>query len=103
MIYILNNNENNLKDNIADDLENENKSDTYSITSHESIDESILKDDEFLNAIFNAKQDYFLKDVKFNSKYSDFGAFEQDENIYFASARDEGVSTKNLYSWNEEQ
>jgi hypothetical protein len=65
-------------------------------------EDKFLKDDEFLNAIFNAKQDYFLKDVKFNSKYSDFGAFEQDENIYFASARDEGVSTKNLYSWNEE-
>lgn len=65
-------------------------------------EDKFLKDDEFLNAIFNAKQDYFLKDVKFNSKYSDFGAFEQDGNIYFTSARDEGVSTKNLYSWNEE-
>ncbi len=65
-------------------------------------EETYLKDDEFLNAIFNAKQNYFLKEVKFNSKYSDFAAFEHNNDLYFVSARDEGVSTKNRYSWNEE-
>ena len=61
---------------------------------------NILKDADFINAIFNAKPQYFLKDVNFNSKYSDFGAYEQDGIIYFASSRDEGVSIK-TYLWME--
>ena len=67
------------------------------------IDEAtFLKDSDFINAIYNAKQQYFLTDVSFNSKYSDFGAFQHDDNIYFASAKDEGVSSKHIYGWNEE-
>ena len=67
------------------------------------IDEAkFLKDSDFINSIFNAKQQYFLTDVPFNSKYSDFGAYEYNNHIYFASARDEGVSTKHLYGWNKE-
>lgn len=61
-----------------------------------------LKDGDFINRIFNAKLQYFLKDFDFNSKYSDFGAYEKDGNIYFASSRDEGVSSKHIYGWNEE-
>ena len=66
------------------------------------IDENLSKDSDFITAIFNAKQQYFLTDVNFNSKYADFGAYEQDGKIYFASARDEGVSSKHIYGWNEE-
>ena len=61
-----------------------------------------LKDNDFINSIFSAKQQYFLTDVNFNSKYSDFGAFEQNGTIYFASSKDLGVSTKHVYGWNEE-
>ncbi|MEN3322097.1 OmpA family protein [Mariniflexile soesokkakense] len=61
-----------------------------------------LKDSDFINSIFNAKPQYFLKDINFNSKYSDFAAYEKDGNIYFASSRDEGVLTKHTYGWNEE-
>ena len=62
-----------------------------------------LKDSDFITSIFNAKQQYFLSDaIKFNSKYSDFGAYEHNGTIYFASSKDEGVSTKNIYGWNEE-
>ncbi|WP_035483540.1 OmpA family protein [Gaetbulibacter saemankumensis] len=61
-----------------------------------------LKDGSFLTNIFNAKQQYFLKKVNFNSKFSDFGAYEKDGKIYFASTRDEGVSIKHLYGWNEQ-
>ncbi|MCF7568075.1 OmpA family protein [Sabulilitoribacter arenilitoris] len=61
-----------------------------------------LKDSDFITSIFNAKQQYFLADVNFNSKYSDFGAFEQNGIIYFASSKDVGVSTKHIYGWNEE-
>jgi outer membrane protein OmpA-like peptidoglycan-associated protein/tetratricopeptide (TPR) repeat protein len=62
----------------------------------------IQKDSDFINSIFNAKQQYFLTEIKFNSKYSDFGAYEHDGNIYFASSRDVGVLTKHRYGWNEE-
>ncbi|MFI1744093.1 OmpA family protein [Thalassobellus sediminis] len=63
---------------------------------------NLLKDSDFVNSIFNAKLQYFLTDVNFNSKYSDFGAYEQDGKIYFASSRDEGVSTNHIYGWNGE-
>ncbi|MFI1773628.1 OmpA family protein [Thalassobellus citreus] len=64
--------------------------------------ENLQKDGDFVNSIFNAKQQYFLTDVNFNSKYSDFGAFEHNGKIYFASSRDEGVSSKHIYGWNGE-
>ncbi len=65
-------------------------------------EENLVKDDDFINSIFNAKQQYFLTDVNFNSKYTDFGAYEHDGKIYFVSSRDEGVSIKHTYGWNEE-
>ncbi|MCL5128077.1 OmpA family protein [Algibacter sp. L4_22] len=60
------------------------------------------KDLNFITSVFNSKQQYFLDKVRFNSKYSDFGAFEQDGQVYFASSRDEGVAVKRLYGWNEQ-
>lgn len=65
-------------------------------------EEKYLKDSDFLNSIFNSKKQYFLKDVKFNSKYSDFGAYEHDGKIYFASSRDKGDLKKHINSWDEE-
>ncbi|WP_298535549.1 OmpA family protein [uncultured Algibacter sp.] len=60
------------------------------------------KDSDFINSIFNSEPQYFLTEVKFNSKYSDFGAYEHNGNVYFASSRDEGVLSKHKYGWNEE-
>lgn len=60
------------------------------------------KDINFITSVFGAKQQYFLDRVRFNSKYSDFGAFEHDGKVYFTSARDEGVAVKRLYGWNEQ-
>ncbi|OEK08389.1 flagellar motor protein MotB [Flavivirga aquatica] len=60
------------------------------------------KDVNFITSVFGAKQQYFLDKVRFNSKYSDFGAFEHDGKVYFTSSRDEGVSIKRLYGWNEQ-
>ncbi|MFD1613607.1 OmpA family protein [Gelatiniphilus marinus] len=60
------------------------------------------KNTNFITSVFNAKQQYFLDRVRFNSKYSDFGAFEHDGKVYFASSRDEGVAVKRLYGWNEQ-
>ena len=64
--------------------------------------DKFLKDADFITTIFNTKQQYFLKDVKFNSKFSDFGAYVHDGLTYFTSSRDEGVSTKHIYGWNKE-
>lgn len=61
-----------------------------------------LKKGNFITNIFNAKQQYFLKKFDHNSKLSDFGAYEHNGVIYFASTRDEGVSIKRLYGWNEQ-
>lgn len=60
------------------------------------------KDINFITSVFGAKQQYFLDRVRFNSKYSDFGAIEHNGKVYFASARDEGVAIKRLYGWNEQ-
>ncbi len=60
------------------------------------------KDDDFITNIFNAKQQYFLSKVGFNSKFSDFGAYEYGGMVYFTSSRDEGVGIKRLYGWNEQ-
>jgi len=60
------------------------------------------KNINFITSVFGAKQQYFLDRVRFNSKYSDFGAFEHDGKVYFASARDEGVAVKRLYGWDEQ-
>ncbi|GGZ70690.1 OmpA family protein [Algibacter mikhailovii] len=60
------------------------------------------KDVNFISSVFGAKQQYFLEKVPFNSKFSDFGAFEHDGKVYFASARDEGVGVKRVYGWNEQ-
>ncbi|WP_242120298.1 OmpA family protein [Aestuariivivens sediminicola] len=61
-----------------------------------------LKRGNFITNIFNAKQQYFLNKFNHNSKLSDFGAYEHQGKIYFASTRDEGVSIKRLYGWNEQ-
>ncbi|MBU3822998.1 OmpA family protein [Flavobacteriaceae bacterium XHP0103] len=60
------------------------------------------KDIDFISNVFNAKQQYFLNKLRFNTKFSDFGAIEYDDKIYFSSSRDEGVSIKRLYGWNEQ-
>ena len=65
-------------------------------------DEKLSQDKDFLNVIFNAKQQYFLLPVGFNSKYSDFGAIQNHGKIYFASSRDRGTATKHVYGWNNE-
>lgn len=61
-----------------------------------------LNDASFLEKIESAKKVYFLNDVKVNTQFSDFGAYEFNDNIYFASSRDKGVLTKKKYGWNNE-
>jgi outer membrane protein OmpA-like peptidoglycan-associated protein/tetratricopeptide (TPR) repeat protein len=61
-----------------------------------------LNDAEFVTSIFNAKQQYFLEPVIFNTKLSEFGAYQRDGKIYFTSSRDAGVSTKFKSGWDNE-
>ncbi|WP_235841587.1 OmpA family protein [Confluentibacter sediminis] len=60
------------------------------------------KDIDFISHVFNSKQQYFLNKVPFNTKFSDFGAIEYNNKIYFTSSRDEGLGIKRLYGWNEQ-
>ena len=64
--------------------------------------DKLSKDADFITSVYNAKQHYFLKDVKFNSKLSDFGAYEHDKKVYFTSSIDAGVTTKHIYGWNDQ-
>lgn len=72
----------------------------YNSSNGDNRAEKYLKKSNFVTQVFNAKQQYKIKSVGFNTKYSDFGAIEHNDEIYFVSSRDEGVSTKRLYSWN---
>lgn len=58
-----------------------------------------LNDADFITTIFNARQQFFVNSVAFNSKFSDFGAYEHGNELYLTSSRDEGVSKKHLYGW----
>ena len=52
---------------------------------------------------FKIKENYTLDKVKFNSGFSDFGAYEHNGVLYYISAKDGGMSKKNkVYSWNGE-
>jgi outer membrane protein OmpA-like peptidoglycan-associated protein len=64
---------------------------------------SIFSNDaNFISSIYNSKQQYFLKDILFNTKLSEFGAYENNGSIYFSSTRDAGVSTKFKSGWDNQ-
>lgn len=65
-------------------------------------DKKLSTDADFITSVFNAKQHYFLSEVKFNSKQSDFGAYEHNGNVYFVSSNFETATTKHLYGWNNQ-
>ncbi len=62
----------------------------------------LSRDPDFITAVFNAENKYSLKDVNFNSEFSDFGAFEFDRKIYFASTAKKGALRKLTYGWNNQ-
>ncbi|WP_395058914.1 OmpA family protein [Flavobacterium sp.] len=64
--------------------------------------QKIMQDKNFITNVFQIKPQFFSKEVPFNSELSDFGAFEKNEVITFASSRDKGVGIKRTYSWNQQ-
>jgi len=44
-----------------------------------------LKESNLSTSVFNAKPQYYISEVPFNSKYSDFGAFQINGKIYFSA------------------
>jgi len=63
---------------------------------------SFFKNEDLASAIFNAKEKNTLKKLNFNTKFNDFGAVDLNDNIVFTSSRDEGVSVKRLYAWDQQ-
>ena len=64
------------------------------------IAESIL-DDEDMN-IYEGLETFRLEPADFNSRFSDFGAYERNGTIYFTSTRAEGARNPKIYDWNGE-
>ena len=66
------------------------------------------KDSEEIETMLNkneykSKVSYQIKASDFNSEVSDFGVFVKDDQVYFVSARAQGVDVKDkTYSWNGE-
>lgn len=61
-----------------------------------------FKDGDLASGIFNNYERYTLSKLNINTEFNEFGAVELGDELYFASSRDEGVSVKRLYSWDEQ-
>ncbi|MFB9056577.1 OmpA family protein [Mariniflexile ostreae] len=59
-------------------------------------------DAQFINAIYHTKQRYFLKEVLFNTEFSEFGAYNHYGDLYFTSTRDAGVAKKFKSGWDNQ-
>jgi outer membrane protein OmpA-like peptidoglycan-associated protein/tetratricopeptide (TPR) repeat protein len=62
--------------------------------------DKIIKNKDFITAIYEAKQRYNVVESAFNTKFSDFGAYLKDSVLYIASTRDDSGAIKRLYGWN---
>jgi len=60
-----------------------------------------LKDGNLASIVFNSRQRYDIEPVTFNSSESEFGAYVNNDNLYFSSSRKEDVKG-DTYGWNEE-
>ncbi len=60
-----------------------------------------LKDGNLASVVFNSKERYEVEPVHFNTRYSEFGSFVHDGQLYFSSSRKE-IASENTYDWNNE-
>ena len=63
---------------------------------------SFFKNDDLASAIFNSKEKNTISSLNINTEFNDFGAVALNDEIVFASSRDEGVSVKRLYAWDKQ-
>lgn len=70
--------------------------------SEDSRVKSFFDNEDLASAIFNASEKNTLRKLNFNSKYNDFGAVTLNDNIFYTSSRDEGVSVKRIYAWDQQ-
>lgn len=61
-----------------------------------------LKKDQAGNNLFESGTHFEISPVNFNSKYSDFGAYEHKGELYFVSSRPHTGQSAKLYKWNEQ-
>ncbi|TMU50819.1 OmpA family protein [Flagellimonas algicola] len=60
-----------------------------------------LKDGNLASVVFNSRERYEVEPVHFNTRYSEFGSFVHDGQLYFSSSRKE-VASEDIYGWNNE-
>ena len=60
-----------------------------------------LKDGNLASVVFNSRERYEVEPVHFNTRYSEFGTFVHDGQLYFSSSRKE-VASEDIYGWNNE-
>ncbi|MCF6279223.1 MAG: OmpA family protein [Flavobacteriaceae bacterium] len=63
---------------------------------------AFFKDGDLASGIFNSYERYTLSKLDINTEFNEFGAVELGDKLYFASSRNEGISVKRLYSWDEQ-
>jgi outer membrane protein OmpA-like peptidoglycan-associated protein len=61
-----------------------------------------FKNNDLASAIFNSSEKNTLYKLGLNTEFNEFGGVAYDKGIVFASSRDEGVSVKRLYAWDEQ-
>ncbi len=60
---------------------------------------SVNEDANYLSQLLGKSKLFEVTSLGFNSKYSDFGAYLKDGNVYFASARN---TARKTYEWNDQ-
>ncbi|GAB1307834.1 OmpA family protein [Urechidicola sp. KH5] len=69
-------------------------------------DDSRLKEffnnEDLASGIFNSYERYTLHAMNINTEYNEYGAFDLGDKIVFTSSRDDGVTTKRIYAWDEQ-
>ncbi len=70
-----------------------------SLAPNDARAKSVNNDANYLNKLLSPSKSWDVKSVELNSKYSDFGAYLKDANVYFASARN---TARKTYEWNDQ-
>ncbi len=63
---------------------------------------AFFKEGDLASGIFNSYESYTISTLNINTEFNEYGAYEVGDNIIFSSTRDDGVSVKRIYSWDEQ-